>query len=429
MQRSRISSKNDPTETWSRPMGHGSHTQKGQGSGSGSIVQAGKTRKKATCCSGRTIPKGHQTTRGNKRCSGCSGARAILAKKKNGLGLSGKLKGHFKREVRTAVVEAIKETMSQGLTQERACKIFGIVPRKFRRWANPKPTVPRTAWNKILPQEREAILQTACEEQFWDKPMSHIFVHGHNSEKFFVSLSTVYNVLKSEQLVHKIPRRKRSSPYVSAHDLMEQGFSLLCYDATMFPIETGIQVWALPVIILPHRYLLHIGHSLNSVSSVDLTRSVTEALTLLPSHLFEKLLAHSDRGSAMKSAYTKNIVKELLGAPVHFGRPHTPDDEAWIESFIKTLKYHREIPDSFVTVDDVVQWLIRFPDIYNNDPHSSLKYVTPLQSLSGLKEVILNQRKQNLIAARMTRHANWNSNQMSLGLSPQGVSREAVVVA
>lgn len=312
------------------------------------------------------------------------------------------------------MVEDIKEAIYHGLPQKRACEIFGIVPRKYRRWANPESLAPRTAWNKILPEEREAVLQTVCEQQFWDKPMSHIFVHGHDSGKFSVSLSTVYNILKSEKLVHRIQRRKRSSPYVSAHELLKQGFSLLCYDASEFFTETGVKVWAIPVMILPQRYLLHIGHSLTGVSAQDLTNSVREALALLPEHLFEKLLAHSDRGSAMKAAHTKNIIKELLGAPIHYGRPHTPDDQAWIEAFIKTLKYHREAPVSFATVDDIAQWFKCFPDIYNNDPHSSLKYVTPLQALLGQQEVILNQRKQNLLSARKLRYVFWQKNRASV---------------
>lgn len=309
------------------------------------------------------------------------------------------------------MVETIKEGISQGLTQRRACEIFGIIPRKYRRWANPKPLAPRTAWNKILPAERDVVVETACQEQFWDKPMSHIFVHGHNSGKFAVSLSTVYNILKSEKLVHRVERRKRSAPYVSAHDLLHQGFFLLCYDASRFVTESGVQVWATPVMILPQRYLLHIGHSLNGVSAQDMTNSVREALALLPEHLHEKLIAHSDRGSAMKAAHTKNVIKELLGAPIHYGRPHTPDDQSWIEAFIKTLKYHREVPGSFATVDDIAQWFARFPDIYNNDPHSSLKYVTPLQALSGLQEVILSQRKQNLLTAKNLRYAAWRNSQ------------------
>lgn len=325
------------------------------------------------------------------------------------------------------MVKAINKAVSQGLPQKRACNILGLEPRKFRRWANPKPLRPRTAWNKILPEERNAILETAYEEPFWGKPVSHVFVHGHNSHKFYASLSTVHKVLKSENMVHKQPKRKRNGGYVSAHSLMNQGFSLLCYDATRFVPDSGIPVWAIPVMILPHRYILRIGYSLRGVSAADLTRVVTEALAILPETLADKLLAHSDRGSAMKASSTKKIIKELLGAPIHYGRPHTPDDQAWIEALIKTLKYHREAPVSFNTVDDVAQWLKCFSEIYNNDPHSSLEYVTPLQALSGTKEVILNQRKQNLVEARKIRYNNWkNKQRATTALVPSEVVTLAV---
>ena len=111
----------------------------------------------------------------------------------------------------------------------------------------------------------------------------------------------------------------------------------------------------------------------------------------------------------MKAAQTQKIIKELLGAPVHYGRPHTPDDEAWIESLINSLKHHRDVPKYFELVDDIIQWLNRFPGIHNNDPHSAHKYVTPLQLLSCLKEVILNKRKSNLTAARLLRYTAWKA--------------------
>jgi len=312
------------------------------------------------------------------------------------------------------VVSVINKTVTQGLTQKRACALFGIAPRKFRRWANPKPAKPQTAWNRILPHERDAIEAAAWMPELLGKPISHIFVHGHESGKFFASLSTAYRVLKAKNMVQPREHWRRKTPYVSAHSLLDEGFSLLCYDGTQFKTDAGIIVWAIPVMILPQRYLLHIGHSINGISTSDLTQSVKEAYALLPEHLTTKLLAHSDRGSAMKASSTKQTIKELLGAPVHFGRPHTPDDQSWIEAFIKTLKYHREAPLSFMLVDDIIQWLSRFPSIYNNDPHSSLSYVTPLQALSGQKEVILNQRKQNLAAARMLRYTAWKTNRTTL---------------
>ena len=311
------------------------------------------------------------------------------------------------------MVTVIKESVEKGLSQKQACEIFGIAPRKFRRWANPKPGKPRTAWNKLLAHERDAIESAAWSPELIGKPVSHIFVHGHESGKFSASLSTVYQALKTKNMVEPRKSWHRNTPYVSAHALLNEGFSLLCYDGTEFRTDTGIVVWAIPVMILPQRYLLHIGHALDGISASDLTQAVKEAYASLPEYLTTKLLAHSDRGSAMKASSTKQLIKELLGAPVHFGRPHTPDDQAWIEAFIGTLKRHRDAPRSFQLVDDILQWLTRFPDIYNNDPHSSLSYVTPLQALSGQKEVILNQRKQNLATARMLRYNTWKMNRFS----------------
>jgi len=332
--------------------------------------------------------------------------------------LKGPLAGHFTKEIKIAVINTIKEIMNSGLTQKNACTIFGIVPRKFRRWASPKTISRQVAWNKILPSEKDAILHAAWKPELLGKPVSHIFVHGHNSGKFHVSLPTCYRVLNSEHLIRKISRPRKKSPYISAHSLLDEGFSLLCYDATRFVTDSGVAVWAIPVILLPCRFLLYIGYSLNSVSSADLIKTVDEAYLQIPENVLASLIAFSDRGSAMKSGRTKRHIKNLLGLAVHFGRPHTPDDEPWIEAFNRTLKYHRDCPGCFPLVDDVVNWFTRFPDIYNNDPHSSLSYVTPSQALRGLKEVILARRKFNLIKARNGRLLNYkNANSKNLTLA------------
>ena len=136
------------------------------------------------------------------------------------------------------MVNIIKEAVNSGLTQNQACLTFGLSPRKFRRWANPKPVKPRTAWNKILPQEHEAIKNAVYVPELLDKPLSHVFVHGHDTGKFFASLSTVFRVLKSENLVKPLGfYRTKKTNYVSAHALMKEGFSLLCYDATQLKTE------------------------------------------------------------------------------------------------------------------------------------------------------------------------------------------------
>jgi putative transposase len=394
-------------QTRPETLGSDCHSQKNQSCSSGIPSSPRKTRQTTANRGCRAVPEDIPRTQRHQRRALCRWARTGLVKKKDELGLKGPLVGHFKPVTKQAVVTIIKEAITYGVSQKRACEIFGIAPRKFRRWANPKPFKQRVAWNNLLDHERQAIEDAAWLPDLLGKPISHIFVHGHASGSFFASLSSVYRVLKRKNLVQPFVSRRKTTPYVSAHTLLDEGFSLLCYDGTLFKTTSGVSVWAIPIMLLPYRVCLHIGYSLHSVSSSDLTRAVQEAYAVIPEHLTGNILAHSDRGSAMKSTTTKKIIKDLLGAIVHFGRPHTPDDQAWIEAFIKTLKYHRDAPQSFSQVDDVVHWLHRFPDIYNNDPHSSLSYVTPLQALAGKKEVILKQRKQNLARARQLRYTSW----------------------
>ena len=405
----RRSCKSNSSTARNESVGLGCNPQEGAGGIAGSIVTQRNQRTQEIHRTVGGLPETIKRTSGHERCAVCRRVRVLIAKKKSELGLKGPLVGHFAKEIKIAVINVINDAMKSGMTQKNACTIFGLNPRKFRRWIAPKTTTSRVAWNKILPSEKDAILHAAWKPELLGKPVSHIFVYGHDSDKFHVSLPTCYRVLNSEHLVRKIPRHRKKSPYISAHSLLDEGFSLLCYDATRFVTDSGVAVWAIPVILIPVRFLLHIGYSLNSVSSADLIKTVDEAYLQIPENVLSSLIAFSDRGSAMKSVRTKRHIKNLLGLTVHFGRPHTPDDEPWIESLNRTLKYHRDCPSGFPMVDDVVNWFKQFPDIYNNDPHSSLSYVTPSQALRGLKEVILAQRKSNLLQARKLRLFNYKA--------------------
>ena len=415
MQCPRNTSKAYITTPWIKAMGDIRIAEKGTGSsyrGFCSSIQREKekTRRGTT----EPVPERSIRTGRDQGCISSSRARTGLIKKKSELGLKGHLHGHFKKKVREAVVEVIKEAVEQGMTQNQACETFGISVRKYRRWANPKPHSPRIAWNKILPEEKAAIVEDGWDEKFAGKPISHIFVHGHDSRRYSVSLSTVYKILAEQEVVRPKIVRKGHQRHIDAHKLLEEGFYLLCYDGTHFVTDANVGVWAIPVLLLPSRYLLYIGHSLHSVRSRDLINTVEYASTFIPEYIASNLLGYSDRGSAMKSHHTKAYFIKNLNLPVYFGRPHTPEDQSWIEALIKTLKYHREAPSHFIQVADIIDWFQRFRPIYNNEPHSSLGYVTPAQALAGLKEVILNQRKQNLYEARQVRLAAYHASKNRL---------------
>ena len=123
----------------------------------------------------------------------------------------------------------------------------------------------------------------------------------------------------------------------------------------------------------------------------------------------DTLVTHADRGAAMKSRSTREHLNEL-GVAVHFGRPHTPDDEPWIGALNKSLTCHRDCPEHFPQVADILRWFRRFPDIHNNEPHSAFSFVSPAQALLGHKEVILAQRTRKLLSARRQRLAYYHAN-------------------
>jgi hypothetical protein len=295
--------------------------------------------------------------------------------------------------------------------------IFDIKPRKYRRWANPKERSPRTACNKILPFEKTSIINSAFVPENIGKPLSHIYVYGHNTGAFYASLSTVYRYLKAEDLVKPFEPKRRKSNHVSAHDLLDAGFSLVTYDGSCFKTDSGVTVWSIPVLLLPCRYLLHIGHALRGVSSADLRDAVAQAVLEIPDTFTDSLVAFSDRGSAMKAKKTVAFLEEVLKIPVCYGRPNTPDDEPWIESLNKNTKYHRDVPSSFPTVADVLDWLQKFKPIYNNEPHSALHYVTPAEAFAGKMEVILAQRRNNLIAANNMRLEAFRASKLQVVIS------------
>jgi transposase InsO family protein len=316
--------------------------------------------------------------------------------------LKGPIRGRPDRKTRNALLAIITAAGEQDIPIEKACAILDISSRKVRRWRREKPRVRRSAWNRIRESEREAIIAAAWDKNLIGLPISHLYVHGLNTGKYCASLTTIYRVLKAQNLVR---RRcyKRRAVYTSVHDLLDEGWSVVCYDGTCFRTTTGVLVWALPVLLLPARYLLCVGSAVGSFTSADLQKTVAAGIHRLPESLRNKLMAHSDRGSQMKSKTTRQQIEEWLSIPVHFGRPRVKDDHAWIESLNKTMKYHRECPAQFVTVLDIQKWLDRFTDLYNHDPHSSLAYVTPEEALLGKSELILKTRKEQLYQAREAR--------------------------
>jgi transposase InsO family protein len=112
------------------------------------------------------------------------------------------------------------------------------------------------------------------------------------------------------------------------------------------------------------------------------------------------LLAVSDNGPQMTSDATREFMA-LMAVAQHRGRPHTPTDQAWIETLSGHVK--AEWPHLETITDPAVleNELARVRDLYNDVRlHQGIGYVTPNDEHQRRAEQIRQARIEGLRRAR-----------------------------
>jgi len=115
------------------------------------------------------------------------------------------------------------------------------------------------------------------------------------------------------------------------------------------------------------------------------------------------LLAVSDNGPQMTSQDTRAFMT-LLAIAQHHGRPHTPTDQAWIESFFGHIKsewpHLEDIDDPAVLETELTRVRIEYNTVRL---HEAIGYVTPDDEHHRRGEAIREARRQGLARARQER--------------------------
>ncbi len=304
------------------------------------------------------------------------------------------------RTVREGLVLAIQ---GSGFSIRRCCAILLLSERRYYRWMGWKEPSRREAWNKLRPEEEAAILQAARDETFCDLRAAGLMVHGHDTEGFYCSQSTVQKTLKKHDLAAPYePPKRRSVKKPDVRELITGPNKVYCYDATDFFLTSGLRVQVVPILDVGSRKNLNNGvyvRSFNQKNVMDLWDETlfaegfdTRELTIL-----------SDNGGQMKGRVVKAHLREKWHVTLVYSRPHTPDDNPWIEAFNKSLKYHPACPESFETVQEVMDWVELHRILHNDHPHSALGYVRPNEEHLGQGDRIRQTRKENLKSAREER--------------------------
>ena len=265
---------------------------------------------------------------------------------------------------------------------------------------------PRSVWNKLPEQEQQAIVELAL-----DKPElspRELAVTYTDEQARFVSESTVYRLLKSQDLI--------TSP---AYILMQAS------DQFQHPTKCVNELWQtdftyckvigwgwyyLSTVLDDYSRYILAWRLCTTMSAQDVKDTLDDALkfTGLDTVKVErKPRLLSDNGpSYIASDLAKYLAEQDMDHTR--GRPYHPQTQGKIERWHRSLK-NRILLENYYFPTELEAAIQSFVDHYNNERyHESLNNLTPADVYYGRDQEILARREQiklNTLAMRRKMHA------------------------
>lgn len=336
---------------------------------------------------------------------------------------------------RNTILELVDTCVDNGARYKQACHVIGIAASTLRRWRpsgssvkqDGRPDADRPIpFRRLSDEERKTIVDTCNRAEFANLPPSQIVPALADRGEYIGSEATVYRELKRVgQLNHRgraKARQKSGAP--TTH------------------LATAInQVWMMDVTWLPSRvkgqfYYLYMVEDLFSRFGVNWevfehensenTCHVVEQSMWREKCSLQPPTLHRDNGSVLKSQTVMQKLRDL-GISSSHSRPRVSNDNAFIESMFRTLKYSPQWPSQgFESLEAAQRWANTFMSWYNNrHKHSALKFVTPAQRHRGEDVAILEKRHALYQQAKAANPQRWSgktrnwSHKSTMALNPE----------
>lgn len=317
---------------------------------------------------------------------------------------------------REKVVQWVEEAMSQGASKTRACQEIDISIRTLQRWkpvgseqirVDQRPSALRTApANKLSPKECQNILSVCNQESYAHLPPSQIVPKLADKGEYLASESTFYRVLrKAGQLAHR--GRSQAPRHKPKALVAQEPNQVWTWDISYLPTQVkGKYLYLYMVQDLYSRYV--VGWEVHEVESGALGAELIEKTLLKERSFFKRPVLHSDNGAPMRSQTMLAKLQDLGVIPSR-SRPGVSNDNPFIESLFKTVKYCPQWPTKgFESLESARAWMAEFVHWYNYEhQHSRLRFVTPAQKHQGQDIEILKQRQEVYAAARERNPERW----------------------
>lgn len=308
-----------------------------------------------------------------------------------------------------------------------ACREIELFERRAYRWMGRRElgelqdrSPGGSPMHGLLDDEVAEIVTLHHEWGEIDRSHRKLAYRGSYTNRIWVSPSSVRRVLAAQGLHLNPPRRLGSSVRKPFPEWVEyRPNQIWIYDTTHFTKAKS----ALTVVedLVSRKWIADILSSEETSTQVEIV--FTDALAAeglldtvearadgLVDHAVDDearpiLLAVSDNGPQMSSGSTREFMA-MCAIAQHFGRPGTPTDQAWIESFNGHLK--AEYPHLETITDPAVlrAELTVIRQHWNSVRlHAGIGYVTPDDEHEGRGPAIRKAREAGLEAARLRRLA------------------------
>ncbi|QNL21099.1 DDE-type integrase/transposase/recombinase [Hyphobacterium sp. CCMP332] len=220
-------------------------------------------------------------------------------------------------------------------------------------------------WNKLPPWERQRVVEVALEQP--ELSPRELAYHITDKERWYVSESTVYRILKSHGLITS-PAYMVMKASDSFRDKTKRVHQMWQTDFTYLKV-IGWGMYYLSSILDDYsRYIIH-WELCSNMTDKDVERNIIAAIQKagLGKSYRPKLL--SDNGPCYKSGELKSFLETQQITHVN-GKPYHPQTQGKIERYHRSMKNIIKL-DVYYSPDELKVRIAEWVNWYNNHSHQS----------------------------------------------------------
>jgi len=309
------------------------------------------------------------------------------------------------------------EACAAGARQSEACRIVGITERTLQRWdqqegggqdARRGPYTPVA--HRLTEAEKDEALAHANRPDYRNLTPETIVAKLADENVYICSERSLRRVLKERDQATYRGRAKPATPAQKPREYAaSEPLRVLSWDITylrnstvrgaFFFLYLYVDVWSRRIL----------GHAVHEEQTSELAADLLCNVCTEHDIEADTAVVHQDNGAPMKGA-TFLATLDALGITKSFSRPRVSDDNAFIESLFRHLKYAPSYPSrGFANIDEARAWVERFVVWYNHAHlHSSIGYVTPDDRHHGRDVELLAERRRVYAEARARTPRRWS---------------------